>query len=438
MELDIFNIFETMDEESNEVEETTQTEPIEIEIDSASNETKEAEKDSFLDMISSNEEPEEAEKEEETQKNIEEEVKEESEVSDKAVTDEVEETEEEVEETEEVKNEEVPDTDEEESEEPEIEEVEEVEDSKEPEANEKIESEEEIENILEVEDRKTYVIDNFLNGKALDKASLEGLVMDDLKSILNVFGTEFLTSQRKAELIDLILNDCGIIIEEEIVAKEEVKQEEMKIDEDKVEKAVSEIKATSKEIESKTIAERTVPIEIEDKIIVDIPITDVSYEKAINLLRPSFVDEQWIEYKNSIDAKLGEIIIEDDMNPGTLKYVISKLSELRQEIWYNYQQTKTLYETLGSKEPEGLIERVKKIAYNPADRNDMERKRTGIKACLEYVSPGTNTSINLFEVLDETRERYNFLKTVMDSISYKTNSLITMNGALKLEKSHLE
>lgn len=298
-----------------------------------------------------------------------------------------------------------------------------------------------------------YISEEYLDGEEVNKSNLNSLLMDDLRDLLDNIDVEYLTSHRKPDLISLILEASGIKIEEDeeetneetenIVAEdiEEEKQEEEK-EEIKEEKDEEKIKAAVKDIKEKTArvtrSKKRVDIELEDNIIVNMPLTDMSYEEALEVLQPSFVDQEWNIYKTEIDERLGSIQIEDDMNPGTLKLTISELSELRQEVWFNYQKIKTLYETLGSKEPEGLIERVKKIAYNPNDRNDMERRRTGIKACLEYVAPNTDTPINLFEILDETRERYNFLKAVMESIRYKTNALITMNGALKLEHSHLE
>lgn len=166
----------------------------------------------------------------------------------------------------------------------------------------------------------------------------------------------------------------------------------------------------------------------------DIPTTSVSYMEAVQSITSPFVDEEWEEFKNEVQDELSAIVISDDMNPGTLKVVISELSILREKVWFSYQEQKTLYERLSSKEPEGLIERVKRVNLGKGN-NDMERKKAGIMACMQYSTDAGE--INLFEVLDETRTRYNFLKSVIDSIKYKTDVLITLNGALKLENQHL-
>lgn len=170
----------------------------------------------------------------------------------------------------------------------------------------------------------------------------------------------------------------------------------------------------------------------EDFEIKEIPSTEVSYAKAIESITSPFVDEEWEQFKESVQSDLNAIVIQDDMNPATLKSAIYKLTALRDSVWTTFQGTKSLYENLSSKEPEGLIERIKKV--NLGGNNDLERKKVGVEACMRHKDKEGNL-INLYEVLDETRSRYNFLKSVMDSIEYKRSVLVTMNGALKMEQS---
>lgn len=165
---------------------------------------------------------------------------------------------------------------------------------------------------------------------------------------------------------------------------------------------------------------------------MSMPTTGMTYVEAMESISSPFVDEEWEAYKADIQADLDGIQIDDDMNPATLKSTVGKLSRLRNKVWNNYQGMKSQYESLSSKEPEGLIERVKKI--NLSGNNDLERKKAGVEACMNYIDK-SGRNINLYEVLDETRSRYNFLKTVMDSIEYKRSVLVTMNGALKIEQS---
>lgn len=167
---------------------------------------------------------------------------------------------------------------------------------------------------------------------------------------------------------------------------------------------------------------------------VEMPTTAMSFASAVVGISSPFVDEEWESFKAEVMEELSEINITPDMNPGTLKVVIAELSMLREKIWHPYQEAKNLYERLSSKEPEGLIERVKRINLGTG-ANDMERRKAGVMACMAYETP--EGAVNLFEMMDESKERYTFLRGVIDSVKYKTDILITLNGALKLEKEHI-
>lgn len=218
--------------------------------------------------------------------------------------------------------------------------------------------------------------------------------------------------------------------------KEEVKEEPNKnesSEEEKKEENKPKKEKKAKASKRKTAKKKNVDTD-EDMSFVDIPVTSASFHDAIQSITSSFMDEDWEEFKAEVEKELSEITIDSDMNPGTLKVVISELSILRDKVWFPYQESKTLYEQLSSKEPEGLIERVKRINLGNGN-NDMERRRAGVWACMNYETD-TGT-VNLYEVLDEVRKRYNFLRSVIESIQYKTDVLITLNGALKLEKDHI-
>ncbi len=158
-----------------------------------------------------------------------------------------------------------------------------------------------------------------------------------------------------------------------------------------------------------------------------------SYEDMISILLPEMNDKAWVDYEEEIKEKLEtRTRIDSDMNPGSLKIVIQELSDLRQEIWSNLQKLKSSYENIGAKDI-GLIDRTRK--YNCSGANEAERRKTGIKACMNYK---TDTGIcDLFLTHDIIKNKYNFLKAVQDEINYKTGIIITMSGALKLESQHL-
>jgi len=206
-------------------------------------------------------------------------------------------------------------------------------------------------------------------------------------------------------------------------------------EEPKVEPSTEEPKKTSRKKGSRKKEETTEVtdnVESEETSVV-IPKTSISYIDALEQVKSSFVDEKWDNLKVAVTEGLDSIVISEDMNPATLKQVTADLSKVRQMIQDQYDYYKTQYEFLASEKPEGLILRVRSIAYTKEDKNDMDRRKAGIMACMNYISP-EKEMINLYELLDETRERYFFLKGKMDSIDYKAKALITMNGALKLDE----
>lgn len=161
-----------------------------------------------------------------------------------------------------------------------------------------------------------------------------------------------------------------------------------------------------------------------------LPTTEVDYTTAVESLKSNFVDEEWEKFRELTVSNLNEIVISDSMNAVALKGTIAKLSGLREDVWLKFIDTKTLFENLAAEKPEGLIERIKKA--NLIGNNDNERKRNSVIAVMKYKAPD-GTEVNLYEVLDETRSRFNFLDGVMRSLQYKTDVLITMLGSIKLE-----
>lgn len=254
---------------------------------------------------------------------------------------------------------------------------------------------------------------------------------------------EVKAEETKVETEDVDTNAEAETSTKDIVAdiKEADKSEETAIEAEKAEEKKAKTTHASvkgKGNSRKSAAAKNKPEVKEDmteeksSVITAMPTTGMTYLEAMESISSPFVDAEWEAYKEDVQNDLDSIEIDDDMNPATLKSAISKLSKLRNKVWNNYQGMKSQYESLSTKEPEGLIERVKKI--NLAGNNDLERKKAGVEACMNYVDK-SGRNINLYEILDETRSRYNFLKTVMDSIEYKRSVLVTMNGALKIEQS---
>ena len=228
---------------------------------------------------------------------------------------------------------------------------------------------------------------------------------------------------------------------DEVQKVEEPKKNESEKENIKTEEAtpppIAKPKAKRKPAVSKAKADTTVGVSVEFvegevletpvRIAVDIPTTSLSYEDAMVKIQPLFVSKDWQAVRESTSKELGEVIISHEMTGAGIRVAIDKLDSIRQSVWQITADTKTLFENLTIKEPAGLIERVK-IAGS-VGANTEERKQAGLRATVQYIKDGE--TINLLELLDETRSRNNYLAGLNDSIKYKTNVLITMLGALK-------
>lgn len=163
---------------------------------------------------------------------------------------------------------------------------------------------------------------------------------------------------------------------------------------------------------------------------VVIPSTDLSFADCITAIKSNFVDQEWEDFRSRITTTMSEIVISNEMNKPQLHDLLSQIAILRDEISIVYNDIKTLYEGLTAKD-DGLIDRTKRL--NAKGTNAEERKVSGTIAVMNYKSKEGH-NINLFELLDETRARYNFLKTINESIEFKKAVLLTMLSSLKSEK----
>lgn len=163
---------------------------------------------------------------------------------------------------------------------------------------------------------------------------------------------------------------------------------------------------------------------------VVIPETELNFADCVTAIKSNFVDQEWEDFRTKVTTTMSEIVISNEMNKPQLHDLLSQIAILRDEISIVYNDTKTLYEGLTAKE-DGLIDRTKRL--NAKGTNAEERKVSGTVAVMNYKSKEGH-NINLYELLDETRARYNFLKTINDSIEFKKAVLLTMLSSLKSEK----
>lgn len=205
--------------------------------------------------------------------------------------------------------------------------------------------------------------------------------------------------------------------------------------EDKKEEAPK--KRTTKKSTSrakKKTEEVKIPEDNEETIINTLftfPKSSISYVEAIKAIDNAYVDEEWEKYRASLIEESDNILIEADMTEGALKKTIAQLNTLREKVWIAFNDIKHYYTTLSNKDVEGIIERIKYANYEGS--NEIARKKAGVLAVMNYKDEQGN-KINYYEIYDETKKRYIFLKSMMDTIQFKSDSLITMSASIKLEK----
>lgn len=187
-------------------------------------------------------------------------------------------------------------------------------------------------------------------------------------------------------------------------------------------------KAETKANAKTAIKEHKEEIAAQEPVVI--PPTELNFADCVTAIKSNFVDQEWEEFKARVTTTMSEIVISNEMNKPQLHDLLSQIALLRDEISIAFNDVKTLYEGLTTKE-DGLIDRTKRL--NSKGTNAEERKVSGTIAVMNYKSPEGH-NINLYELLDETRARYNFLKTINDSIEFKKAVLLTMLSSLKSEK----
>lgn len=253
------------------------------------------------------------------------------------------------------------------------------------------------------------------------------------------------------EIVETLVSPQEPVVEEPAVAQEPVKEEtKEEVKSETPEFTEEELAAMSpqkraaitrkKNAEAKKKAEtkanaKTAIKEHKEELTktqesVVIPETELNFADCVTAIKSNFVDQEWEDFRNKITTTMSEIVISNEMNKPQLHDLLSQIAILRDEISIVYNDTKTLYEGLTAKD-DGLIDRTKRL--NAKGTNAEERKVSGTIAVMNYKSKEGH-NINLYELLDETRARYNFLKTINESIEFKKAVLLTMLSSLKSEK----
>jgi hypothetical protein len=144
-----------------------------------------------------------------------------------------------------------------------------------------------------------------------------------------------------------------------------------------------------------------------------------------------FIDDDWKATQDDLTEKMNNIRIEPDMNPGTLKYALAELNNLNDEISAVYVEQKQLLDVLTDKE---FGAATALLAMNSRGSNSEERKANGF-AALTHAKFGGEEEVNLIALINAVKARFVFLNSLSKRIQYKSNTCITMSGAMKMEQS---
>lgn len=253
-------------------------------------------------------------------------------------------------------------------------------------------------------------------------------IFDDMEDIVvNENDDQVLASEE--EPIDLLADDTADMKEDSLdLLAEETTEEVAPVVEEKVEEKV--VSATDETISD---AKEELVVDEVEKETVSCEKTDKSKSKGdsfnnvIDFFANPIADPDWEDLKTEILTRIDGIKIKSNIPPNVVLLVSSELDSLHSYIHDKFMETKTALDNLTNKE-DGVLTVIK--ATNAKGSNETERKASGVTAAQKY-KIGKNT-VDLFQLIAETRGRYNFLDGILKQIQFKKELLITVSSALKV------
>lgn len=254
-------------------------------------------------------------------------------------------------------------------------------------------------------------------------------IFDDMEDIV-VNENDDQVLESKEEPIDLLADDVTDTKEDslDLLAEETPEEEVTPAAEEKVEEKVAP--ATDKTISD---AKEELVVDEVEKETVSCEKTDKSKSKGdsfnnvIDFFANPIADPDWEDLKTEILTRIDGIKIKSNIPPNVVLLVSSELDSLHSYIHDKFMETKTALDNLTNKE-DGVLTVIK--ATNAKGSNETERKASGVTAAQKY-KIGKNT-VDLFQLIAETRGRYNFLDGILKQIQFKKELLITVSSALKV------
>ncbi len=157
----------------------------------------------------------------------------------------------------------------------------------------------------------------------------------------------------------------------------------------------------------------------------------MSFEEAATGLMSNYIDQDFIDFRDNIYEKLNAVKIDKDANSAVLKYALEELNNINDEIALPLAEAEALVMALSDKEcGVGTVTKALASAEDEGG-NANTRAAAGYRALMNASVNGQ--TINLLTMLIAAKVRLNYLTSIRNRIEFKRNSLITLNGALKLE-----
>lgn len=250
-------------------------------------------------------------------------------------------------------------------------------------------------------------------------------IFDDMEDIV-VNENDDQVLESKEEPIDLLADDTMEETKEDSLdfLAEETPEEVAPVTEEKVAPATDEtISDAKEELVVDEVEKETVSCEKTDKS----KSKGDSFNNVIDFFANPIADPDWEDLKTEILTRIDGIKIKSNIPPNVVLLVSSELDSLHSYIHDKFMETKTALDNLTNKE-DGVLTVIK--ATNAKGSNETERKASGVTAAQKY-KIGKNT-VDLFQLIAETRGRYNFLDGILKQIQFKKELLITVSSALKV------
>lgn len=254
-------------------------------------------------------------------------------------------------------------------------------------------------------------------------------IFDDMEDIV-VNESDDQVLESKEEPIDLLADDTADMKKDslDLLAEETPEEEVAPAAEEKVEEKVAPatdetISDAKEELIVDEVEKETVSCEKTDKS----KSKGDSFNNVIDFFANPIADPDWEDLKTEILTRIDGIKIKSNIPPNVVLLVSSELDSLHSYIHDKFMETKTALDNLTNKE-DGVLTVIK--ATNAKGSNETERKASGVTAAQKY-KIGKNT-VDLFQLIAETRGRYNFLDGILKQIQFKKELLITVSSALKV------